>query len=114
MGRTYRSCLHSAPRHIEDRGLPGAGTTVSADYCLARAFDTNALPYIRIATVTLEQVVRPFQVWQTDYLLKAFELPVKREGWALVFRLVSTLQSALSLGLIATSLLALRRRFKLD
>lgn len=88
--------------------------TVSTDYCLTHAFETNSLPYIRIATVTLEQVVRPFQVWQIDYLLKAFELPVKREGWALIFRLVSTLQSALSLGLLATSLLALRRRFKLD
>lgn len=88
--------------------------TLTTDYFLILAFDAHSLPYIRVLTVTLEQVVRPFYVWQSDYLLKAFDMRVQREGWALIFQLTSTLQSTLSLGLLATSLLALRRRFKLD
>lgn len=60
---------------------------------------------------TVEQIVRPFWIWSssTEEILRS------RFGSNLmVVRLVATIQSIVSLTLIALFLLALRRRFKMD
>lgn len=73
--------------------------------------------FFALLSISVEQVVRPFQVWFPEYLVKTLDLKAGTkfsDGWMLMFKIVGTVQSLASLGLIAASLLALRRRFKLD
>ena len=61
---------------------------------------------------TFEQLFRPFLVWSPKYAegdnLAWFAVA------PLVFRLLATLQSLISIGLVAVFLVALRRRFRMD
>jgi hypothetical protein len=73
--------------------------------------------FFTLLSIAVEQIVRPFQVWFPEYLTKTLNLDTGTkfaDGWMLLFKLIGTVQSLASLGLIAASLLALRRRFKLD
>lgn len=80
------------------------------------------LPQARPALVfAMEQIVRPFAVWTVDYLKSAGGAPSDAakaaktliENFPVCVRVVATLQSVLSLSLVALFLLALRRRFKM-
>jgi len=61
-------------------------------------------------------MIRPFGIWAVDYMQKIL-LATQNESLsmtALLLRSLSTLQAFISIGLATISLLALRRRFKLD
>ncbi len=64
---------------------------------------------IGLLTFSLEQMIRPFTIWSSTYKPELTESKM-----ALVLRLLSTLHALGALGLATISLLALRRRFKLD
>lgn len=60
-------------------------------------------------TFSLEQVFRPFYAWRTDL---ASAINVVEAGNQLAVKIVATIQSAFSIGLITLSVLALRWRFR--
>ncbi|HDR9360298.1 TPA: pentapeptide repeat-containing protein [Burkholderia vietnamiensis] len=64
---------------------------------------------VGLLSFSVEQMVRPFIIWSDSYK------GINRESaLALVLRLLATLEAFGGLGLATISLLALRRRFKLD
>jgi len=65
--------------------------------------------FFGLITFTVEQMARPFTIWSRSY-----EPTLSESGFAFVLRLISTIHALASLGLITVSLLALRRRFKLE
>lgn len=60
-------------------------------------------------TFSLEQIFRPFYAWRTDL---ASAIGVTSDGKQLAVKIVATVQSAFSIGLIALAVLALRWRFR--
>jgi uncharacterized protein YjbI with pentapeptide repeats len=64
---------------------------------------------VGLLTFSIEQMIRPFAIWSTTYKPELSESKM-----ALVLRLLCTLHALGALGLATISLLALRRRFKLD
>lgn len=63
----------------------------------------------------IEQVVRPFSVWSGSYQANiSHSLQTALENSPLLIPMLASAQSLLSVGLVALSILALRRRFKMD
>ena len=59
---------------------------------------------------SLQQIVRPFGVWAANGILYFIE---HKCAYLLPIKFIATLQSILSVGLLALSFLALRRRFRM-
>jgi uncharacterized protein YjbI with pentapeptide repeats len=64
---------------------------------------------VGLLTFSFEQIIRPFSIWSSTYKPELVESKM-----SLVLRLLSTLHALGAIGLVTISLLALRRRFKLD
>jgi hypothetical protein len=75
---------------------------------LAEAASAACLNKIGVLGFTVQQIVRPFEVWRT-ISGSALDCCVSLTG----LRLIATLQSILSLSLLALAFLALRRRFRM-
>lgn len=64
---------------------------------------------------TMEQIVRPFIVWTTQYAEKTNAVVrAGLEANPVALKLTATIQSLISLGLVTLFILAVRRRFKMD
>lgn len=77
----------------------------------------QSLSFYFIANFTLEQLTRPFLIWAPDSLVKlgiSSNPTIEPTGAELTLKIFSTLHTLISIGLFTLTLLALRRRFKLD